>query len=138
MEIPSSSTEYMMDCYSILGIAKSAKAAEIRAAYLKRALELHPDKPNGSDAEFQKLRAAFEMLSNPAQRCKYNKAWRRCRPMNNSARDDHHRYCGDNHQYCDQEAEAERYSFEATEQCSSSARPAQYHGGQGGPSVVQC
>lgn len=51
-----------MDHFETLGVSPLASLQEIRAAYLKRALELHPDK-GGSKAAFQKLVAAFEALS---------------------------------------------------------------------------
>ncbi len=49
----------MVSCYAVLGLQLDASIAEIRAAYKRRALEVHPDK-GGSSAEFQLVLAAFE------------------------------------------------------------------------------
>jgi molecular chaperone DnaJ len=63
------------DYYEILGISKSASAAEIKKAYRKKALEYHPDKnPGDSKAEemFKKAAEAYEVLSNPDKRSRYD------------------------------------------------------------------
>eukprot|EP01012_Entosiphon_sulcatum_P016731 TRINITY_DN2161_c0_g1_i1.p1 TRINITY_DN2161_c0_g1~~TRINITY_DN2161_c0_g1_i1.p1 ORF type:complete len:440 (+),score=89.68 TRINITY_DN2161_c0_g1_i1:48-1367(+) len=58
--------------YTTLGIAKSAQAKEIKAAYRRRALECHPDKnPNGGK-EFQRLHRAYETLIDPQLRRDYD------------------------------------------------------------------
>lgn len=63
------------DFYSILGVAKSANINQIKKAYRKQAKELHPDKnkddPNAQD-KFQDLGAAYEVLSDPEKRKKYD------------------------------------------------------------------
>lgn len=61
-----------MNHHEVLGVGLSASVAEIRAAYLQRALELHPDKPGGNKVEFQKLVAAFEILSDASKRVSYS------------------------------------------------------------------
>jgi curved DNA-binding protein len=63
------------DYYSILGITKSADAAEIKKAYRKLAVKLHPDKnPNDKKAEerFKEVNEAYEVLSDPENRKKYD------------------------------------------------------------------
>ena len=63
------------DYYEILGISKSASAAEIKKAYRKKALEYHPDKnPGDAKAEemFKKSAEAYEVLSNPDKRARYD------------------------------------------------------------------
>lgn len=62
-----------MNHYEILGVDHLAGVGEIRAAYLQRALEVHPDKAGGSKTKFQKLVAAFEVLSDGSLRSAYNK-----------------------------------------------------------------
>ncbi len=63
------------DYYEILGIQKSATAAEIKKAYRKKAIEHHPDKnPGDPKAEemFKKSAEAYEVLSDPNKRSRYD------------------------------------------------------------------
>jgi molecular chaperone DnaJ len=63
------------DFYEILGISKSANAAEIKKAYRKKALEHHPDKnPDDKSAEekFKVAAEAYEVLSDPNKKAKYD------------------------------------------------------------------
>ena len=48
--------------YEILGIDRDADEDEIKKAFRKRALEVHPDKNGGSHEEFIKVREAYECL----------------------------------------------------------------------------
>ncbi|XP_014249700.1 dnaJ homolog shv [Cimex lectularius] len=67
--------------YKILGVRKDANTNQIKKAYRKLAKELHPDK-NKNDPEaaekFSDLSAAYEVLSNPDKRDKYNKCGEEC------------------------------------------------------------
>lgn len=63
------------DYYDILGVSKNATEAEIKKAYRKKAIEYHPDKnPGDAKAEemFKKAAEAYEVLSNPDKRAKYD------------------------------------------------------------------
>ncbi len=63
------------DYYEILGISKSASAAEVKKAYRKKALQYHPDKnPGDSAAEemFKKSAEAYEVLSDPDKKARYD------------------------------------------------------------------
>jgi len=63
------------DFYEILGISKSANAAEIKKAYRKKALEHHPDKNPGDAAAEEKFKLAaeaYEVLSDPNKKAKYD------------------------------------------------------------------
>ncbi|MFZ1549071.1 MAG: DnaJ domain-containing protein [Microgenomates group bacterium] len=56
-----------MDFYSVLGVGKSASAAEIKSAYRKLALKWHPDrnKATGATDKFKEINKAYEVLSDP-------------------------------------------------------------------------
>jgi len=63
------------DYYEVLGISKSASAAEIKKAYRKNAIEFHPDKnPGDTEAEemFKKAAEAYEVLSEADKKAKYD------------------------------------------------------------------
>jgi curved DNA-binding protein len=63
------------DYYSILGVKKTATAEEIKKAYKKLAQEHHPDKNPGNKAaeeKFKDINEAYQVLSNPEQRAKYD------------------------------------------------------------------
>ena len=62
------------DYYASLGVARNATQEEIKQAYLKAAQRLHPDK-NVADGEtelFIEVQQAYEALSNPNRRKKYD------------------------------------------------------------------
>ncbi|MBB3410021.1 hypothetical protein FHT87_003953 [Rhizobium sp. BK316] len=59
--------------YSALGVQPSATAEQIRAAYRKLAKETHPDTSGNSSAErFHRISAAYEILSDPIRRARYD------------------------------------------------------------------
>jgi len=63
------------DYYDILGVSRSADAAEIKSAYRKLAIKYHPDKnPDNKSAEdkFKEAAEAYEILSNPEKRQRYD------------------------------------------------------------------
>ncbi len=62
--------------YEILGIAKDATEPQIKAAYRKLALKLHPDRNVGeaaADKRFREVNEAYELLRNPTKRAQYDK-----------------------------------------------------------------
>ncbi len=62
------------DYYQILGITKSATSDEIKKAYRKLALQYHPDRNKGKDAEakFKEVTKAYEVLSDPQKKQTYD------------------------------------------------------------------
>lgn len=59
--------------YEVLQVGESASAAEIRAAYRTMAKRAHPDGGLGRRPEvFLELRRAYETLSDPAARARYD------------------------------------------------------------------
>jgi hypothetical protein len=63
--------------YARLGLDEAATPAEINAAWRAKARVLHPDVPGtGNTAAFLALREAYDILSNPARRERYDRAAR--------------------------------------------------------------
>lgn len=63
------------DYYEVLSVSKTAATAEIKKAYKKLALELHPDRnPGDATAEerFKEASEAYQVLSNDKQRAVYD------------------------------------------------------------------
>lgn len=61
------------DYYVILGLGSSARPEDVRAAYRRRALELHPDRSGGGSAPFQDLQEAYAVLIDPERRTAYDR-----------------------------------------------------------------
>lgn len=57
--------------YRILGVLTTATAAEVKNAYRTKARDAHPDKSTGSAAAFQKIRQAYDTLSDAEARRAY-------------------------------------------------------------------
>ena len=63
------------DYYEVLGVRKDADAGEIKKAYRQMALKFHPDKNPGdhsAEENFKEAAEAYEVLSNPEKRQRYN------------------------------------------------------------------
>ena len=64
-----------VDYYKILGVDKTIPQKDVKKAYLKRAKQfhpdLHPDDPK-AQAKFQALQEAYEVISDPEKRQKYD------------------------------------------------------------------
>ena len=63
------------DYYEVLEVTKTATVEEIKKAYRKKAIQYHPDKnPGDKEAEekFKEAAEAYDVLSNPEKRAKYD------------------------------------------------------------------
>lgn len=61
----------MADLYDVLGVDRSASADELKRAYRRKARESHPD-AGGDEEQFKELTRAYEVLSDPARRARYD------------------------------------------------------------------
>lgn len=60
------------DYYEVLGIGKDASADEIKKAFRRKAIELHPDKEGGDEAKFKEVNEAYEVLKDQPKRQRYD------------------------------------------------------------------
>src|ERR1700747_2072365 len=66
----------MKDPYAALGLARTASEDEIKKAYRRLAKKLHPDVNPGNrsnDQQFRDITAAYELLSDPAKRQRFDR-----------------------------------------------------------------
>src|SRR5690242_19910848 len=64
------------DYYELLGVARGADDASIKAAYRRLAKEHHPDRKNGckeSEAHFKAINEAYDVLKDPQKRAAYDR-----------------------------------------------------------------
>src|SRR6476469_463243 len=64
------------DYYEVLGVARTAKDAELKAAFRKLAMQHHPDRnPGDKDCEhkFKELNEAYDVLKDGDKRAAYDR-----------------------------------------------------------------
>jgi DnaJ family protein A protein 5 len=75
-EAPSGGSEVKTSYYELLGVERNATQDELKKAYRKKALELHPDRNYGdverTTALFAEVRSAYEVLSDDQERAWYD------------------------------------------------------------------
>ena len=63
------------DFYTLLGVSRNADQAEIKKAYRRLAMKHHPDRNDGdtgSEGLFKEIKEAYEVLSDPQKRARYD------------------------------------------------------------------
>jgi curved DNA-binding protein CbpA len=61
-----------MNPYEVLGVKKTVGTAELKARYRALSAKYHPDKEGGDRAVFEEVKLAYDVLSNPARRKRYD------------------------------------------------------------------
>src|SRR5271155_4488774 len=73
---PQEAEQTKTDYYELLGVDRQASEDEIKKAYRRKALELHPDRNYGNVESatklFAEIQSAYEVLSDPQERAWYD------------------------------------------------------------------
>lgn len=69
----------MMNPYLVLGVSKNSSIDEIKKTYRDLAKKYHPDMEGGDEEKFKEISDAYDILSNPLKRSKYDNQFNRSR-----------------------------------------------------------
>src|SRR5689334_16857971 len=75
MEEPEPDRRTMINYYATLGVLPESSAEEIKASYRQLAKRYHPDMRGGNASTFARIRAAYDVLSEPGKRLEFDKQW---------------------------------------------------------------
>ena len=66
--------QHKLDYYSVLGISRGSDQKAVKVAYFRLAKKYHPDYNSSENAEamFELISEAYEVISDPAKRAKYD------------------------------------------------------------------
>lgn len=73
------------DPYATLGVARDASQDDIRKAYRRKAQRAHPDRKGGDAERFRAIQEAYDILSDPARRSRYDETGDTGRPRDTDA-----------------------------------------------------
>lgn len=65
-----------MNPYEVLQVGRKATEKDIKAAYRRLSKDHHPDKEHGGDERFREVKLAYDVLSNPDRRARYDSTGR--------------------------------------------------------------
>lgn len=63
----------MLDYYQVLEVAKSASSEDVKKSYRRLAKKYHPDANPGNEMKFKEVSEAYEVLSDPKKRERYDR-----------------------------------------------------------------